>query len=700
MEGCEIKKRNKTKMRDSVFKNLKLAIKIAGGYTFMGLILVTIVLATIWQVNRVSEINKRIMELRAPTARSSLMMLNGVNHSLAALRGWMILGTDKFKTERNQAWNTEIEPSLQALKTFAENWTNPENIERLKEIESVLSEFKKAQQEIEDIAQSKDNVPAVKILFTEAAPQAVILSSQITRMIDLEKQQPGTPERKNLLGIMADVRGTTGLGLAAIRAYLLSGESRFKDQFDTLWAKNSKRFKDLQQATSLLTPEQQKAFDSFEKAREIFLPLPQKMFASRQGADWNRANNWLGTKAAPKGAKLVATLKAMAGNQKELMLHDEAIAKKMSVSLTRMLWILLGVGVVACLILGASITRAITVPIQKAVKMIQAVEQGDLNQHLDIKQLDEVGLMAASLNQMSVSLRTLIRDISQGVETLTMTSSDLSNLSDEVSTKSKDTTGRAQTVAAAAEEMSVNMDSVAAASEETSVNVNMVASAAEEMSATIAEIASNTEKTSAITETAVTQSQKASDRIHELGSAAQEVGKVTESITEISEQTNLLALNATIEAARAGEAGKGFAVVANEIKELAKQTAEATTEIKGKISKIQDASKSSVAEITQIAGVIGEVSEMVSVVSVTVEEQASATQEIADNVSQASLGIQEVNENVAQASSVTGEVAADIAEVGLASGEINASSTQVHISAERLSELAERLTGMVSQFKV
>jgi len=141
---------------------------------------------------------------------------------------------------------------------------------------------------------------------------------------------------------------------------------------------------------------------------------------------------------------------------------------------------------------------------------------------------------------------------------------------------SEETTTRVQTVAAAAEEMSVNM----------------VAAAAEEMSATIAEIASNTEKTSAITNTAVAQSEKASAQIHELGGAAQEVGKVTESITEISEQTNLLALNATIEAARAGEVGKGFAVVANEIKEFAKQTAEATNEIKGKISEIQDVTSS------------------------------------------------------------------------------------------------------------
>ena len=118
----------------------------------------------------------------------------------------------------------------------------------------------------------------------------------------------------------------------------------------------------------------------------------------------------------------------------------------------------------------------------------------------------------------------------------------------------------------------------------------------------------------------------------QLGATADKIGKVTETITDISEQTNLLALNATIEAARAGKAGKGYAVVANEIKDLAKQTAEATVDIKNIVDNIQATSKTTEKGIEQIGTVIGEVNDIVGTVATAVEEQTAATQEIAGNI--------------------------------------------------------------------
>ncbi len=173
-----------------------------------------------------------------------------------------------------------------------------------------------------------------------------------------------------------------------------------------------------------------------------------------------------------------------------------------------------------------------------------------------------------------------------------------------------------------------------------------------------------------------------------LGESARKIGRVTETITEISEQTNLLALNATIEVARAGEAGKGFAVVANEIKELAKQTAAATVDIKNQISEMQGTTTSTVADIEKISEVIVEINNVINGIVTSVEEQSAASSEIASNISQASQGIAEVNENVAQSTVVIADITRDVAGINQLSNQVGQGSSQVQASAQGLADLA------------
>ena len=252
-------------------------------------------------------------------------------------------------------------------------------------------------------------------------------------------------------------------------------------------------------------------------------------------------------------------------------------------------------------------------------EMLTKIADGDLR--VKIAAGARPGSMLAAMGDMKEGLTGIAGDIYNGVEQLTLASAELAALSEKLSDASGGASSKSNTVAAAAEEMSVNMSSVAQASENTASNVNMVAAAAEEMTSTVGEIAQNTEKTRSITMAAVERTRQASEKIDELGRAAQEVGKVTAVINDISEQTNLLALNATIEAARAGDAGKGFAVVANEIKELARQTAEATQDIRRIIEEIQNSTGSTVGEIREVSAVIEEVSELVTTVAAAIEQQ-------------------------------------------------------------------------------
>jgi methyl-accepting chemotaxis protein len=214
--------------------------------------------------------------------------------------------------------------------------------------------------------------------------------------------------------------------------------------------------------------------------------------------------------------------------------------------------------------------------------------------------------------------------------------------------------------------------------------VQTVASASDEMAASVNEIGRQVHESSTIAAEAVRQAERTDARITELSQAAQRIGDVVQLITEIAEQTNLLALNATIEAARAGEAGRGFAVVASEVKALAAQTAKATGEIGAQIASMQTATQDSVAAIKEINGTIRHISDIAAAIAAAVEEQSAATREISRNVQQAASG--------------TIQVADNISEVSDGAGATGKASAQVLQAAQQLSGQGRNLRAEVDRF--
>ena len=379
-----------------------------------------------------------------------------------------------------------------------------------------------------------------------------------------------------------------------------------------------------------------------------------------------------------------------------------ASARAAEAAFTRAMWLLgallLAGGLIA---VGAvwMLLRTVSTPINGIAGAMRALAAGDMQAAIPGAGLrNEIGAMAAAVavfrdNMMAAD--TLRAEQAEQQEQRHQRTSrvetsiagfeaQIGHVVGAVAVAADELEATAQSMATTAEETSRQSSAVAAASEQATQNVQTVAAATEELSASVNEIAQQIVQSSTMIHQAVQQAQDSNAQIQGLANSAQKIGDVVKIITDIAGQTNLLALNATIEAARAGDAGKGFAVVASEVKALARQTANATTEIAAQIRAIQESTAASVRSIEGITATIGRVNATATAIAAAVEEQGAATREIARNVAQAAQG--------------NAEVASNIAGVGEAVRQTGAASAQVLASAGELSRNGGALRQQVEAF--
>ncbi|MDL2279329.1 methyl-accepting chemotaxis protein [Desulfovibrio sp. OttesenSCG-928-G11] len=260
-------------------------------------------------------------------------------------------------------------------------------------------------------------------------------------------------------------------------------------------------------------------------------------------------------------------------------------------------------------------------------------------------------------------------------------------------------------VASAAEELAAQVEQISHGAEVQRDRVTSTASAMAQMNATVLEVARNageasqqSDQTRAKAEngeelvnlvvssidTMNTVGESLRTNMQELGTLAEGIGGVMNVITDIADQTNLLALNAAIEAARAGEAGRGFAVVADEVRKLAEKTMEATKEVGGTISAIQQSARVNQAEVARAV-------ESVSEATARADDSGKALQEIVNIASGTSEVVASIATAAEEQSATSEEINNAIEEINRIVIENTDGMTQSSAAVQELSAMARKL---------
>jgi len=352
---------------------------------------------------------------------------------------------------------------------------------------------------------------------------------------------------------------------------------------------------------------------------------------------------------------------------------------------------------IAIMLIASSIIKPIH---QLRLKMVDlAAGEGDLTVHLSISDRGELGEVATQFNVFIDKLRNTVLGITDNITSLSKASQTLSISSDQVAKQTQRMTDQSKEVSLSTTGAATNIDTISNAANDMSAALSTVAAAIEEMSASLIQVNKHCEMESSSVDQANIKAKTSLQLVEKLGNSVQEISKVTGLINDIAQQTNLLALNATIEAASAGEAGRGFAVVAKEVKELSRQTGQATTDIEAQIGQMQQQAKDAIAAIVEIFAIVSEVHGISGNIVSAVGEQSKTVHEIAHSITEVSTGAQEIALNVSTSANGISNIAKNIAEVSSAAQGAATEINQIKDNAKSLDELAFSLKTLAGHFK-
>ncbi|OJF11232.1 methyl-accepting chemotaxis protein [Couchioplanes caeruleus] len=332
--------------------------------------------------------------------------------------------------------------------------------------------------------------------------------------------------------------------------------------------------------------------------------------------------------------------------------------------------LLLGLTIAAAV--GFAVSRMMARQLRGTSAALDAVATGDLTHPAEVRSSDELGRMAAAVNEARDGIRRTVETLAAGSRTLGDSSQRLTGVTGRIATSAQGAADQANVVATAAGDVSNNVQSVAAGSEQ--------------MRSSIREIAQNAQDAARVAADAVGAAEVTNKTVAKLGESSAEIDNVVKAITSIAEQTNLLALNATIEAARAGESGKGFAVVASEVKDLAQETARATEDISRRVEAIQSDTVKAVDTIGEIGRIIARINDYQLTIAAAVEEQTTTAGEMSRSVTEAAGG--------------ASDIAANIRGVAASAETTTTELTEAERTAAELARLATDLQSAVGRFRV
>jgi len=375
--------------------------------------------------------------------------------------------------------------------------------------------------------------------------------------------------------------------------------------------------------------------------------------------------------------------------QDELKRDSITIKNQETANIDRLItatWSVLALIVVLLISVSRLISRKVNKPLNLLIRQMHQVEQGNLQNRLQLADFaeDELGKAAYYFDGMQQALATLAAEINHSVHTLEQTGEELRQHVSQTTQNLDTQQNEIGQIAVATQQFKRTTEHVV---ELTRSSFEMTQHTTQRARQSQIKVQQSIQQTEALSQSLT----GTAGILLQLAGQTKNISQITEVIKSITEQTNLLALNAAIEAARAGDAGRGFAVVAGEVRQLSVKTQQALDDIGHNIGLLQQQAQTAVNQMSDSQQQMASGLEGVRSAASAFDQITAAASQIAELGTQISQATeQQIQSAVALNSSVHA--------IHIASNQIGQGANETSLTCQALGLESEHLRGLANRF--